>query len=331
MHPVVLPPELQVWSHLRFVRKRGRYEYSSECPVCGDSGHMRGSGTPDRFRMFAEGNNGRPAGGWCRQCGHFQWANSEYDRDPIKMLQVEIERKRLAKEQQDRMQRKIERIAESEYWRGWHEAMGTHERQLWEAEGIPASLQNYWELGYKDDHQFFVDDYECHSPAMTIPYFVPSADGRQIATIQYRLLDPPEPSDKYRFTAELSAPLYLPDAYQLPYGSTLLVEGGKKAMIAWLHLGDRFQTVAAIPSKYPSQAQLDSLNDCEPIIVAIDPDGNERLKDGSSHAERIVEKLGAERCLIAHLPEKIDDMIVKYGVSPDDVYGFIRSARPKGE
>lgn len=322
-----LPPELSIWSHLRFVRKRGRCEYSSECPVCGDSGHMRGSGIPDRWRMFTQGHQGRDAHGFCRQCGHFAWANSNYEYDPIKAMQMEQERRRLATEQQARMQKKIARIAESEFWRGYHEAMGNRERLLWEAEGIPQSVQDWLELGYTEDYTFYYDDTERHSETLTIPYFVPSAEGRAIATVQYRLLQPPDPGDKYRFLSELSAPLFLPDAFELPHNSTLLVEGAKKGVVTWLHLGNKFNTVAALPGKYPSKKQLDSLADCEPIIVAIDPDGNEPLKDGTTHAERIATKLGKKRCLIASLPAKIDDMIVKYGVDPNDVYAFIKTAR----
>ena len=321
MTSTILPPELNKYSHLNHIKRRGAHEWSAECPWCGDIGHV-GRDAPDRFRMF---NDGRPRG-WCRVCRRFEFADID---DGHKLTEAEIQeinrkRKRLIELERMRVKRKIEEIERAAYWRGYHDAMKDEHRRMWEKEGIPANLQDWWELGYDESYHFYYDDEERTSPALTIPYFMPSDDssGKKIATIQYRLLSPPVPNDKYRFIKDLGSPLYLTDPTEKPRGRCLLVEGSKKAMVSFMHLGHKFDCVVASPSKYVNDRHAEVLDKCDVIYIALDPDAN-----WSGASDRAAKILGRNRSLIATLPTKIDDMIVKYGASGDDVWRYVEKAR----
>ena len=115
--------------------------------------------------------------------------------------------------------------------------------------------------------------------------------------------------------------MYLPDKEELPKNQTLVVEGAKKAMVTWLNLGHLY-SVVGIPSKAISHKQVAALSECDPVILALDPDANE---DGTSL--RDAKLLGTERCMIATLPAKIDDLFVEYGATPYEIETFLKTAR----
>jgi hypothetical protein len=215
------------------------------------------------------------------------------------------------------VRQKIESLEQAAAWRGYHQAMIDKHRQLWRDAGINDELQNYWELGYNPELTYRWGEELKTSPALTIPYWRES----HVVNVQSRLLAPPTPSDKYRFTQGLPAPVYLPDKDELPKRSTLVVEGAKKAMVSWLYLGTGY-SIVGIPSKNITHRQIKALDDCEPVILALDPDANE---DGT--ALRNAKLIGESRTRIASLPGKIDDLIVQFGAKPDDIGAFLDRAR----
>jgi len=313
----VLPAELLKWNSLPNLTRRTQQEYSASCPKCGDSGHS-GHDTPDRFRIFV-GNRPR---GWCRSCGFFEWAdtNDSGRLTALELAEMQAERVRLAAVERQRVKEKIERLEEAAEWRGYHRCLIEVDsyRQLWRNAGISDQMQEYWELGYNPSLEYTWGDEIKSSPALTIPYF----KGEHVINVQSRLLEPEDPSDKYRFTKGLPAPLYDPEKDESqPNGLVLLVEGAKKAMVSYLHLGARYRVIG-MPSKALSRMQLDSLKDCEPIIIAIDPDA---MFDGT--IERNVNMLGKERVLVARLPDKIDDLFVRHGATPDQIDSFLKVSR----
>ena len=308
-----LPRSLDKWANLPHLTQRARDEWSAQCPQCGDNGHVGGD-KPDRFRMFSEGS----PRGWCRSCGFFEFADADDKRlTPQEIDAIKLERTRLANRERERVRTKIETLEENAEWRGYNRAMMEQQRQLWRDAGIDDPLQDYWELGYVENHPYTFAGEKKTSPALTIPYWRQS----HVRNIQMRLLSPPTPSDKYRFQPGLPAPVYLPDKDELPKEGTVVVEGAKKAMVTWLNLGHLY-SVVGIPSKAISHKQVDALSDCDPVILALDPDANE---DGTSL--RNARLLGAERCLIATLPAKIDDLFVEYKATPFEIETFLKTAR----
>jgi len=301
----MLPPVLRSkWGHLRFIKKRGN-EWSAECPRCGDGNHI-GPGHPDRFVMWD-----RPrARGWCRQCGFFEFAEDM----PVETVAMKLERNRLERKFDKRHDEEIERNRErmKDYWRGYHDAMNDMAREMWREAGIPDSQQDWWQLGYNPEYK----GKDFVSPALTIPFF----HRKKFITMQSRLLKPPKPNDKYRFLRGLPATVFLPDKDSMPSGSTVLVEGAKKAMVVWLHMGHKVDTVIGLPNKNVNQRAIDFLKDCDPVYIMLDPDAEQNAIDGAA-------EIGLDRARIVTVPVKPDDFIVKYRATGEDLWGFVNHAR----
>ena len=313
-----LPPILAAkFGHLKFIKKRTSKEYSAECPVCGDSGHM-GNDWPDRFRMF---DDDKPLG-WCRSCGHVEFADGDALRPtPEQMQEAQEKRRQLAELERSRLQTKIERLRSEAYWEAWNQNMGESARRLWREAGIPDSMQNYWELGYRPDYQ----GQGFSSPALTIPYFAP---GRQALTVQYRLLNPPKPSDKYRFETGLKSDVWLADPEQEPTGRCLLVEGMKKAGVCFVQLvagAGEDLTVVAVPSKSPGSQMLERIAKCEVVYIALDPDAYAAQRGMRPAVNRLAKELKG-RARIVKLPVKPDDFFTIYNGKPRDFLPYLDQA-----
>jgi hypothetical protein len=311
-----LPQELQHFSNLPDLQYRGSNEWSAACPKCGGGGNRYDKS--DRLRLFAA-NNGHSARIWCRRCGHFEWADAHDNKplDPVKIKEAEELRRQMAQREERRLKAKIEELQRLAYWDGWHDAMQDSHRAMWRNEGIPDGLQDYFRLGYVGQKQFYNGERPFNSAAMTIPIF---DVGWQAVNVQYRIIQPPRNVGKYRFTAGLPAPLYLTDPDNEPGGPTLLVEGAKKAIVLYAHLGHKF-TVVAVPSKMPGKQLIERLSNCDPVYVALDPDV---YTDGQS-----VSRIGAmlrERARFVRLPDKPDDLLTKYGFSASMMMSYINQA-----
>lgn len=310
-----LPAELARFSDLPDLKYRGNDEWSAAHPGCPVGPSLHG-GPSDRLRIFGPGRKDRNAGVWCRRCGHFEWADQETPT-PAKRLAMIAVRRRLAREESERLERKIRDLQERAYWRGYHDGMSDNQRQYWRQEGISDDLQDYFQLGYTPDRTFASGDSQFHSPALTIPIF---EQGWEAINIQYRIINPPAGVGKYRFTAGLPAPLYLTDPDNGVGGRCLLLEGAKKAIVTYANVGHEFDSVVAVPSKAPSVELVHKLDACDRVYLALDPDA---YQDQS--ASRIGEILG-DKVRYVHLPVKADDLFVKHGGTADTFMPYIKQA-----
>ena len=323
MRQRALPPELAAkWGTLPHLQYAGSGEWSAACPQCGEWGHV-GNDAPDRFRLFAADSKGN-ARGWCRRCGHFEWADEGSDTvgpSPEAIAAAEAERTRLAKLELLRQQEKIKAIEEAAYWKAWHDSMTAEQRRLWHQQGIIDYFIDYYDLGYTTHHTYYHDGEQLLSPAMTIPHY---GEDWHLTNIQYRLTDPAPGAGKYRQTAGLPAAMFRVEPEQPLTGATLIVEGAKKAIVAYTHLGTKPlgvpMTVVGLPSKSPSGEMVEQLADAEPIYLGLDPD---TYQDGS--AQRVGRKLG-NRVRYVHFPAKPDDLIVEYGLQGSDLKKYLRRA-----
>jgi len=291
-------------------------EFSSACPECG--GGRGGNDPSDRFRIWQR--DGQASNFWCRRCGFKGFADDDKPGrklDPVRIKELEELRAEQAAREQRRLKARIEELQQAEYWRGWHDAMQEQHRKLWREQGIPDSLQDWFKLGYTPDYTYGTNGSLHHSPAMTIPVF---DVGWEAVNVQYRLLQPANGAGKYRFTSGLPAPLYLTDPDEEPAGATLLVEGAKKAIVLFAHMGHKYKVVA-VPSKMPAGALIERLGNCDPVYVTLDPDA---YSDGQS-AQRVGMMLG-DRARFVRLPDKPDDLIVEYGMTPAMIENYIKRA-----
>lgn len=320
-----LPSELaRRWANLPDLTYRGNGEWSAACPTCGGGGQRHDKS--DRFRMFASDSH-HNARGWCRQCGYFAWADDDQRRPTHEEIEAATrERLRLVEAENQRIKAKLQRIADADFWRRWHDDMGEERRDLWRREGIPDYFIDYYALGYAADYTCYYDGREWHTAAMTIPHYGP---GWKLTNIQYRLLNPPEPGDKYRQTAGLPAALFLTEPDTPLAGAVLLTEGAKKAIVTYANLGERpggtKMAMASIPSKTPSHTLLDRLADAEPVFLCLDPDAYSSTK-GVPAANRIAVALGRGRVRIVRLPVKADDFFTRYNGTQRDFMNHIRQA-----
>lgn len=298
------------WGMLDKFRKAGRNEWSSACPVCGGR---------DRFRMWdADGESN--ARGWCRQCGHFEWLeNDEYRPTAEELAQVEKARQR-AREENAKVQRgKIASLQRAAYWRGWHDAMGSAERELWYAQGVDDFAIDYYQLGFCADFSYRRGDSIYRSPTLTIPYF----RGDNVVNLQHRLLQPVDDGDKYRQVPGLRMPLFLTEPADSLNGLVLVVEGAKKAIITYAATGSRILghgvQVVGVPSKTPSADNIAELADAERIVIMLDPDANVPDNSGWTASGKLAHKLGRNRCQVVRLPGKPDDMILDAGAGAHEL------------
>lgn len=318
-----LPIELERFSLLQDLAYRGNGEWSSACPTCGGGGKRFDKS--DRLRLFAA-SAGYNARVWCRRCGHFEWAdqNTNARPDPVKIQEAKELRVKLAEQEAARLRAKIDELKTGAYWKGYHDAMQEPHRALWRQAGIPNEFQDYWELGFVNEKRIKYDGKDYTSPAMSIPYF---KQGREPINIQYRLTNPPIPSDKYRFSYGLKPDLWLAEPDSEPRNACLLMEGMKKAAVTFIEVVVKARqqySVVAAPSKTPGQHMIENLSECDVVYVVLDPDAYVPAKMGkATEAQRLGEMLG-DRARFVRLPDKADDLFIDYDF---DVYTFMQYMR----
>ena len=90
-------------------------------------------------------------------------------------------------------------------------------------------------------------------------------------------------------------------------------------MVAYITADDPNMQVLGTPGKNLSEHLTDKLKDCEPVYVCLDPDARE-------DARRLASTISKERCRIVELPDKIDDLILKYRLNKVWMRGVLRQA-----
>jgi hypothetical protein len=317
------PPSdiIERFGQLADLRFRGGNEWSSACPQCG--GGRGGRDPSDRFRVWER--PGQSSNFWCRTCRYVGFADDNKEvapPSPERRQEIDDMRLRLAEQEKKRIAAKIAELETQSYWRGFHDAMNEIHRQLWRDQGIPDSLQDYFQLGYTEDHTYGHEGQLFKSPAMTIPIFAP---GWKPINVQYRLMQPADGAGKYRFTAGLPAPLYLTDPDSEPRGPTLLVEGAKKGIVTYLQVGHNL-CVVAVASKTPSEDVIARLKDCDPVYVALDPDAYTKSPKQKGTAAQRLGTILEGRARFVRLPEKPDDLFTRYGFTAASFMRYVNQA-----
>ena len=296
--------------------KAGADEWHCECPMCGGN---------DRFVLFTH----RPFPSWngfCRKChpetiwiDEIKPALKQRQDSPeweAKRIEWERQRAALATQRQQVLDRKLARFTTEEIWDALARRMTADNRTWWESQGVPQDWQDYLKLGYTPDKIFNHDGQQMTSPAYTIPYF---HESWAFVTMQYRLTNPPNPNDKYRFESGLGAPYYMtrPD---VPIGEQAIIcEGAKKAIVTTAYT-ETTATVLAVPSKSGWRASgiLGAVKDCGRVWVILDP-------DAERNAYELAEAIG-QAARVVTLPVKVDDGLLHYGLDKDALRMAMRQA-----
>ena len=227
---------------------------------------------------------------------------------------------RMEREQSElhKAQRAIELLRHERKWIEYHDGLtDEHGLSFWHGKGVPDWAIDYYQLGWCPDKVIWRDNFEYHTPTATIPVFAP---GWQLVNIRHRLINPPDPGDKYRpDRAGIPAALYLADPDKLPEGECILVEGEIKTIVVACNLDNPHLSVCGLPGKTPRPDLLASLDRCDRIHILLDP-------DAVRQSYEIAKQLG-KRARIVRMPCKPDDAFTMYDAAPRDFYAALRYGR----
>jgi hypothetical protein len=216
-------------------------------------------------------------------------------------------------------QRKLADFSTRELWEELHRRMGDEQREWWRKAGVPDEWQNYLHLGYDPDKVYSNGDNLLHSPAYTIPYF---GYKWQFKTMQYRLVSPENPADRYRFEAGLGTSYYMTTPSIQIGEQVVICEGAKKGMVVKIYAENDSTTVLAIPSKmdWKSNGILEAVKNCGRVFIMLDPDCWQAPADVMNWTPQPVQlarAIGAQARII-ECPVKADDAFLLYGMSDDE-------------
>lgn len=277
----------------RFIKCSGKEEYHGPCPRCGGKDRFIVHTSREYPHWFM----------WCRpgvgHCGWSGWAD-EFNKSLATIS--EDERKAWAetrrKAEDDSKKLRHEKLAEftiSELWIELSRRMSITNRQWWEKQGIPDSVQNAYFLGYNPSF---------YGGAYSIPYF---DNSYAPVNMQYRLERPPAVGDKYRW-AGLGYSSHFICYPGSEFDSVVICEGAKKAIVFSHHIAKGRMQVIASPSKndFEKSGIIQSSKNYRHVFIMLDPDA---LKQ----AQELSRKIGTTSRIV-NLPTKADDMILQgYG------------------
>lgn len=308
---------IEAWPGLEY-RKTGTYEWHSDtCPQCGTSGRRNG----DRFVVRTDGTDAwtgkARTRGWCRRCKFFAWADAPHEQisDAEKALyRAQAERERTIRAEE--RQRRVQEFSTAELWHELHSRMGAEQYAWWESQGIAPEYAEFWQLGYTATRTFAHEGAAFTGAAYVIPIFdagQSSSDSNTWKAIncQYRIVDPPEGVGKYRQEPSLPAAAFVarPDWDICGSGRVLVVEGGKKAMVAYERVEHGTMQCIGLPGARSWAGVPERVACAERVYVALDPDDTGRLA-----ARDLAQRIG-KAARIVTLPQKIDDCFVLYGMT----------------
>lgn len=212
----------------------------------------------------------------------------------------------------------IAALKNTEVWLKYHQQMTDDSRALWVERGIPEEWQGIWKLGYCRSKGYSTVQGELTTPSLTIPFFT---QGWDVIYLKHRLLNPIDPKDKYRpETVGLKMPPYIcdPDISKDKTENILFVEGEIKSMVTYVTLDSAKWQVIGIPGKDAKSIKTELIQEYKGrnCIVCFDPDGRKQAED-------MTKLLNGK---MFTLPVKIDDLIVKHGMTKQTLRGIMREA-----
>lgn len=275
-------------------------EWVGPCPNChqGD----------DRFHVWKEKGNF-----WCRQCGYSGFLD---DLDGAKQMtteeRVEWRLQQLERKQQEQEERlnALEQMHRCKDHLRYHFDMPMDKMEYWLDEGMTGDTIAKYQLGYCPRCPTDRDG----RPSYTIPVIIHG----KLYNIRHRLIGGDQ-NDKYRpHRAGLPNVLFnADDIYRDDTDEMIVCEGEKKSIIL---AQEGFANVGIMGKAGFNKAWTARFERFKRVYVALDP-------DAVDVAERTAELFGA-RGRVVDLPVKVDDMLVRYNASADDIKWYLSLARP---
>jgi len=201
--------------------------------------------------------------------------------------------------------------------RHYHETMKDWGRLAWVERGIDESYQGLWTLGGCDDKCINYKGEFYHTPSLTIPLV---NSKYELLHIMHRLINPPNPKDRYRGEKEGlgSFPNFyaFPDM-QLNADLIWIIEGAIKSMVTATISPDAGWQFIGVTNQHGFDKLEVNLFKNKKVIVV--PDPGYELK-----AWKFAKKAGAR---ILMTPDKIDDLINANGYDSNWLASMSKQAR----
>jgi hypothetical protein len=236
--------------------------------------------------------------------------------DPIEMerlarVRVENAARELLEKQQ-RYDAALSELRFAEKHLHYHNTMGDWAKVMWAERGLDEGMQSFFTLGACDD--FTIND-GYHTPTLTIPIL---GEPRQLLNIQHRLVNPPNPKDKYRpERMGLGSPPFLAiPEMGFDGGLIIVVEGSVKAAVTWANLNESDIQAIGVAGRVNFKKLADPLRG-KNVVVIPDPGAD---ADAYSFAKSI-------RARYLPMGAKVDDYILETGINANQLFSMIRQAR----
>lgn len=252
-------------------------------------------------------------------CIRLGWKGEAITSDELQKSQMEysVKRQESDNERAERLAQLLAEYTTEEIWLAYQSRMSEDNMDWWANQGIPHDWQLYLRLGFTPDKLYFDKDKVLrHSPAYTIPYF---HDSFIFKNMQYRLQNPVNPKDRYRFEGELKTTYYMvsPDE---PIGDKVIIcEGAKKGMVLRIRGSiDDDIAVLCIPSKVDFGGIADVVKDCGIVWIIPDPDAWTKPINASPtwipSPIKLARQIG-KQVRIVRLPIKVDDGLLQFDIN----------------
>jgi hypothetical protein len=318
MREAPLPSEFsELAGRVHYIQRKSAYEFSSSCPKCGGGIHSNGEFS-DRFIMLLKSKKNIPFG-FCRKCGYKWWQGQKDGReiDPATTALLQQQAREAEERHKEERRIKLAQFSTTELWNELHDRLGVEQREWWRKNGISDDWQDYLKLGYTPDKPYSVREILLHSPAYTIPYF---GYGFVFRTMQYRLCNPDNPADRYRFEQGLGTSYYMTTPNRHITDEVIICEGAKKGIVTRIRGESSYDvTVLAVPSKvdWRSCGILDEIKNCGRVYIVFDPDCYEQPPDSNANWTpqpiQFAKEIG-DGARIMECSVKIDDAFIHYGL-----------------
>lgn len=241
--------------------------------------------------------------------------------DPIAIEQSAKARLERAKEEHEKTRLIVEarrqELQVAQMHRHYHETMKEWGRLAWVGRGIDESYQGLWTLGACDDKCVNYKGEFYHTPSLTIPLV---NDKYELLHIMHRLINPPNPKDRYRGEKEGlgSFPNFyaFPDM-QLNADLIWIIEGAIKSMVTATISPDAGWQFVGVTNQHGFDKLETDLFKGKKVIVVPDPGFEQK-------AWSFAKRTGA-RFLMT--PDKIDDLINANGYDGDWLAAMSKQAR----
>lgn len=307
-------------------KKMGK-EYRSHCPLHGGKNGtafvVYEDGGKQKWRCYTDtcgqGDIIDFIGAWQHKnfvdSVEFLGGGTFFDHEEMKRLADERHKRAVAerdKAQRIEEARRLELKSEQKHL-FYHRNMTQYFIDEWTKRGLDECWQGFWNLGGCPD---FIVNGDWHTPTLTIPIV---DEHYEVLNIKHRLLNPPNPQDRYR--PECSGlgkfPYFLsyPD---LGYAGEVVwvIEGEVKSMVSASISPDSAWQYIGVPGMSQYGGLVDKLFG-KNVVVVSDPGAE---KDAGDFCKKVNGRF-------VELPGKVDDLIVEFGYDGDWLRGIEKQAR----